>query len=789
MRFVKTVESIFDIPQGFTRVEYLESSGTQYINTGIVPTTTTEIRMGIEVPTIPSGTRIWGGTNIANDGNATYAILRKESNNSNFNFRVSYDDIIYCSLDTNKKYDIIMNEYGSRKLIVSGNDIGTFTGTVSTNIPMYLFARNTSGTAETQYSFNTKLYYFSIKDSNGVLVRDLIPCIDPLGVPCMYDLVGKKPYYNLGTGTFTTGRQIIPVEYLEGTGTQYIDTGLDYFADFEIGIQLRANVSNKALGNGSFCCMQRYNAANPYWYFTKGSGVSNSYASSTRITEHHVMKWKDNKIYSDDVLLTEFTKDLNTPNRMCLFGVSSSNKYPNVIYFCKLWNPDDGTLVRDYIPCKDENDNGFLFDKVSGECYLNGGTGDFTFGENKYKTKLRLIKDNRLPAGYTQVEYLESSGTQLINTEIAGNNDDLSFDFKYTNLTYRTYAGIFGNYYSGESYNCWRILPSNTNDGTNYICTNTRSSSSKAVYLPLNTEFVIHIDKNNYSVNGTSYTSPTTKGTNNNKEIVIFAQRSDATDQYKAVMKLNYFQIRNNGVLIRDYIPAIDPNGVPCLYDLVSRTPFYNAGTGTFATGKPVLPMIRFIKDIIPKEYAAVNYISSANGNQYINTEYIGNSATRVIIGASSSLASSNIPLFGARDTNGYYNSFSIWQNTGANGMRFDYTDTTANVVYSHSWLTTGVNIIEKNGRYNYVNGVQVTSNNEKTFSCNNPFYLMSINTSGISINGFVGSVSFCKIYENNILVRNFIPVVRRIDKVAGMWDTITKQFFGNSGTGNFNYG
>ena len=187
-------------------------------------------------------------------------------------------------------------------------------------------------------------------------------------------------------------------------------------------------------------------------------------------------------------------------------------------------------------------------------CNIHVRGGGSTFGENKYKTKLRLIKDNRLPAGYTQVEYLESSGTQLINTEIAGNNDDLSFDFKYTNLTYRTYAGIFGNYYSGESYNCWRILPSNTNDGTNYICTNTRSSSSKAVYLPLNTEFVIHIDKNNYSVNGTSYTSPTTKGTNNNKEIVIFAQRSDATDQYKAVMKLNYFQIRNNGVLIRDYI-------------------------------------------------------------------------------------------------------------------------------------------------------------------------------------------------------------------------------------------
>ena len=213
-----------------------------------------------------------------------------------------------------------------------------------------------------------------------------------------------------------------------------------------------------------------------------------------------------------------------------------------------------------------------------------------------------------------------------------------------------------------------------------------------------------------------------------------------------------------------------------------------NKGTGSFISGRPACK-VRFVQDIVPREYAIVNYIASSNGYQYINTGYTGNSTTRVIIGASSSLDSSNIPLFGARDTNGYYNSFSIWQNTGSNGMRFDYTDTTANVVYSHTWLTTGVNIIEKNGRYNYVNGVQVNSNNEKTFSCNNPFYLMSINTSGIALSGFIGSVSFCKIYDNGTLVRNFIPVIRRIDKIAGMWDTVTKQFFGNSGTGNFNYG
>lgn len=31
-----------------------------------------------------------------------------------------------------------------------------------------------------------------------------------------------------------------------------------------------------------------------------------------------------------------------------------------------------------------------------------------------------------------------------------------------------------------------------------------------------------------------------------------------------------------------NFIPAIDPTGAPCMFDLVSRKPFYNAGTGDF---------------------------------------------------------------------------------------------------------------------------------------------------------------------------------------------------------------
>ena len=31
-----------------------------------------------------------------------------------------------------------------------------------------------------------------------------------------------------------------------------------------------------------------------------------------------------------------------------------------------------------------------------------------------------------------------------------------------------------------------------------------------------------------------------------------------------------------------DCVPALDPTGTPCMYDTVSRKPFYNSGTGDF---------------------------------------------------------------------------------------------------------------------------------------------------------------------------------------------------------------
>lgn len=54
---------------------------------------------------------------------------------------------------------------------------------------------------------------------------------------------------------------------------------------------------------------------------------------------------------------------------------------------------------------------------------------------------------------------------------------------------------------------------------------------------------------------------------------------------YCGLSRIFQCQIYDNGVLIRDFRPCVDFDGVPCMYDEVSQEFYYNAGTGEFLVG------------------------------------------------------------------------------------------------------------------------------------------------------------------------------------------------------------
>jgi len=187
--------------------------------------------------------------------------------------------------------------------------------------------------------------------------------------------------------------------------------------------------------------------------------------------------------------------------------------------------------------------------------------------------------------------------------------------------------------------------------------------------------------------------------------------------------------------------------------------------------------------------FCEVEYLEST-GTQYINTGITGGSGTKAEIKCFSTNTTSNKALFGARDASTYYNSFTIWQ-TANNKIRFDYSADSSSVQLTIVWDPTVPHILKKDGRYNYIDGVQQTSNGEKTFSCNYTFSLFGVNTGGTTAGStcLVGRVYYCRIWNGSgSLVRDLIPVLDW-NYTPCMYDKVTGQFFYNQGTGTFQYG
>ena len=92
-----------------------------------------------------------------------------------------------------------------------------------------------------------------------------------------------------------------------------------------------------------------------------------------------------------------------------------------------------------------------------------------------------------------------------------------------------------------------------------------------------------------------------------------------------------------------------------------------------------------------------------------------------------------------------------------------------------------------------YINDILESSiSTSKTLSNNttNPVYLFDICQYGERINrGTKMKLYSCKFYDDDTLIRNYIPCYRKSDNEIGMYDLVSNTFFTNAGTGTFTAG
>jgi len=192
------------LPSAYQEVEYLKSSGTQYIDTGITTTNINSFLVDYQVTDLDSmSSTIYGGRQSGNSGSMQSNQLHYVKSTQTIQFAFGNSGTATYSSDverhvayTNKNKLYIDNE------LVYTVDLVDIT--YRNNI--YLFATNNAGTAS--FFSNAKIYLFNLYN-NDTLVRHMIPCYRKSdNVRGMYDLVENKFYVNKGTGTFEIGSEI-----------------------------------------------------------------------------------------------------------------------------------------------------------------------------------------------------------------------------------------------------------------------------------------------------------------------------------------------------------------------------------------------------------------------------------------------------------------------------------------------------------------------------------------------------------------------------------------------------
>lgn len=186
-------------------LEYIESTGTQYIDTGIIPKSTTRVVMKFKYNTITRRQQHgWGSS-----GSAESFFMGIDGTNLEFISSVSNSyKVISTGISADSNIHIFDLKSGSQKL--DGIEYGTentIGNTASTGQTLYLFAQHVEWSSAPNDYCDCNMYYCQIYDGDK-LVRDYIPTTDSADVVCFYDEVTKTYYYNKGTGSFTAGPEV-----------------------------------------------------------------------------------------------------------------------------------------------------------------------------------------------------------------------------------------------------------------------------------------------------------------------------------------------------------------------------------------------------------------------------------------------------------------------------------------------------------------------------------------------------------------------------------------------------
>lgn len=222
-----------------SEVEYIESTGTQWIDTGHVPTGKTRMEIDGSFTELIDSTFMGLSHNVTSEGKLCRMWFGITGSGGSHYYSLAAGTVNLTSVSnigaSTSERAFLLQSSSTESYAVAGYASGLYYGSStssspSTDLSLVLFARRTctdSTLVPVIRGFTKFRMYYGRIIEDGIVVHEYIP-VRVENVGALYDCITGKLLFNSGTGSFSVGNDVSGYKIIDlgaGTGSTYLDDG------------------------------------------------------------------------------------------------------------------------------------------------------------------------------------------------------------------------------------------------------------------------------------------------------------------------------------------------------------------------------------------------------------------------------------------------------------------------------------------------------------------------------------------------------------------------------------